>query len=515
MVVPAHDQRDFDFAKKYDLPVKAVISPDHEEELLPNHCGVAYEGEGTLVDSGEFSGLPSEIACRRITEWLEKEGLGRETVSYKLRDWVFSRQRYWGEPIPLIHCPKCGVVPVSENQLPVELPYVEKYEPAGTGESPLATIKDWVNVACPKCGRPAKRETDTMPNWAGSCWYFLRFADPHNDKAVFDFAKVSPSEPLATLNQPLQPAGGWLPVDWYLGGAEHAVLHLLYARFWVKAMFDLGLVKFKEPFLRLRGVGMVQGEDGRKMSKSYGNVVNPDDVIEAFGADTLRIYEMFMGPFSQAINWNTSGVEGAHRFLKKIWTLVNSGSSGSSVTSGPSPLRRHLHRLIKKVGEDIESLKFNTAIAAMMEFLNDVVAHNQNDVVANFSSRPDGCGLSVEEWGIFLRLLAPFAPHITEELWQRLNSNSVVAQFTARSSVHSQPWPSCDPKLLEEEEVTIIVQVDGKVRGRLKVKKDTARAELRILAEQSSNVRRFLSGRRVKEMYLVPNRLINFATEPK
>jgi len=478
MLVPAHDQRDFDFAKKYDLPVKTVISPDH---ISPSaEPSSAYEGEGRLVNSGGFSNLSSVTAKKRIIKWLEEKGRGRQTVSYKLRDWVFSRQRYWGEPIPLIHCPKCGVVPVPEEELPVELPHIEKYEPARTGESPLARVGEWVNVTCPKCGGAAQRETDTMPNWAGSCWYFLRFADPHNNQAVFDLAKVN----------------SWLPVDWYLGGAEHAVLHLLYARFWVKAMFDLGLVNFEEPFLCLRGVGMVQGEDGRKMSKSYGNVVNPDDVVGAFGADTLRVYEMFMGPFGQAINWNTKGVEGAHRFLKKVWGLVDQSLTSSNAplasSKNSSPeIKRRLHRLIKKVGEDIENMKFNTAIAAMMEFLNDVVA--------NFSSR-----LSAEEWGIFLRLLAPFAPHITEELWH----------LSSRSSIHLQPWPSFDSALLEEKEVIIIVQVDGKVRGRLEVKKGIARAKLRKLAEQQPNVTKFLSERVVKKAYVVDDRLINFATEP-
>jgi len=319
-------------------------------------------------------------------------------------------------------------------------------------------------------------------------------------------------------------------VDWYLGGAEHAVLHLLYARFWVKAMYDLGLVNFKEPFLRLRSVGMVQGEDGRKMSKSYGNVVNPDEVVEAFGADTLRLYEMFMGPFSQAINWSPQGVEGAYRFLKKVWNLVlssvpNRTSSNAPFESFNEPLRTlndpldssntsseeihyYLHRLIKKVGEDIEAIKFNTAIAAMMEFLNEVQAQISADSVGT-----DSRGLSVEEWGIFLRLLAPFAPHITEELWSRFSVPT--SNFQLPTSIHSQPWPSYDPRLLEEEEVIIIVQVDGKVRDRLTVKKDTARAELRLLVEQSPNVKRFLAGRRVKEIYLVKNRLVNFATEPK
>ncbi len=500
MLVPAHDQRDYEFAKKHDLPVKTVISP--ASPATPAPPSEAYEGEGILVDSGEFSGLPSETARGRITEWLEEKGLGRQTVSYKLRDWVFSRQRYWGEPIPLIHCPKCGVVPVPEEDLPVGLPYVENYEPAGTGESPLAAIKDWVNVVCPKCGGRAKRETDTMPNWAGSCWYFIRFAQ--NQKSKIKNQKLEEIWKQATGGKE-SASGGWLPVDWYLGGAEHAVLHLLYARFWVKAMSDLGMVSFKEPFLRLRLVGMVQGEDGRKMSKSYGNIVNPDDVVRAFGADTLRIYEMFMGPFSQAIDWNTSGVEGAHRFLKKVWALVQdqdvAATHASPVAAGPwpaKPLLRSLHRLIKKVGEDIEAIKFNTAIAAMMEFLNEVQA--------------DEVGLPAEEWGIFLRLLAPFAPHITEELWTEELWQKITP---GQSSVHSQPWPSYDPALLEEEEVTIIVQVDGKVRDRLRVGKDTEGTELRNLAEQKPNVKRFLSGRRIKEVYVVQNRLVNFATEPK
>jgi len=514
MLVPAHDQRDFEFAKKYELPIKIVV--DHASVSSSSRAlSEAFEGEGILVNSGEFSGLPTETARRRITEWLEKKGWGRRAVSYKLRDWIFSRQRYWGEPIPLVYCEECakkgitwwdlpeadsfkppkspkdpnlaGWFPVPEEELPLKLPYVEKYEPTGTGEGPLAAIKDWVNTKCPHCGGPARRETDTMPNWAGSCWYFIRFAQKQE-------AQGKKQKLEKEWERAMEEGEKWLPVDWYLGGAEHAVLHLLYARFWVKAMYDLGLVKFKEPFLRLRSVGMVQGEDGRKMSKSLGNVVNPDDVVEAFGADTLRVYEMFMGPFGQAINWSTSGVEGAHRFLKKVWTLSQNSQDSSNAT--PISLKRKLHRLIKKVGEDIENIKFNTAIAAMMEFMKEM---------SNVK-----CQMSNEDWGIFLRLLAPFAPHITEELWSKLPKSPKHP-----NSIHQQPWPSYDPQLLEEEEVTIIVQVDGKVRDRLRVKKDTARAKLYDLASRRPNVKRFLSGRRVKEMYLVKNRLINFATEPR
>ncbi len=481
MLVPAHDQRDYDFAKKHDLPIKTVISPNH---ISPStEPPSAYEGEGILIDSGDFSGLPSETARGRITEWLEERGLGRKTVSYKLRDWCVSRQRYWGPPIPMINCPKCGWVSVPEKDLPLKLPYLEDFQPKGVGASPLAQFKDWVEVSCPNCGGEARRETDVSDTFLDSAWYFLRYPSTGSRQVPFD--------PEITKK--------WLPVDMYIGGPEHTVLHLMYSRFVTMAFKDFGLIDFEEPYKKFFAHGFIT-KDGAKMSKSKGNVVIPDEYIKAHGADTLRMYLMFMGPFSQGGDFNDAGIEGITRFLKKVWTLAQDQdvavTHASPVAAGPWPAR-HLHRLIKKVGDDIEALKFNTAIAAMMEFLN---------VVANFSSRPDEGGMGAEEWGIFLRLLAPFAPHITEELWSSIKH---------QTSVHLQPWPHYDPKLLEEEEVTIIIQVDGKVRDRIKIQKDTARAELRNLVERRPNVRRFLAGRIIKEVYVVPNRLVNFATKPK
>ncbi len=507
MLVPAHDQRDYEFAKKYDLPIRTVVSPDGPD--LPSLPSETYEGEGTLVDSGEFGGLPSETARERITEWLEEEGLGRKTVSYKLRDWCVSRQRYWGPPIPMINCKKCGFVPVPEEDLPVVLPHLEDFQPEGLGKSPLAQLEDWVRVSCPKCGGSAQRETDVSDTFLDSAWYFFRYPSVSFEDRPFDKEATSK----------------WLPVEMYIGGAEHTVLHLMYSRFVTMAFKDFGLIDFEEPYKRFYAHGLIT-KNGAKMSKSKGNVVIPDEYIEAYGADTLRMYLMFLGPFDQGGDFSDAGIEGIRRFLKKVWVL------GQNLPKDPKPpkdsneIGRNLHRLVKKVGEDIESLKFNTAIAAMMEFLNEV---QKAQVI-----------MQKQEWGIFLRLLAPFAPHIAEELWHRLEARGwkleagqeagnsklekssiqhpasfQVSSIQPPTSVHLQPWPKYNPKLLEEAEVTIIVQVDGKVRDRLKVKKDTARADVRNLAKQNPNVRRFLSGRRVKEMYFVPNRLINFATEAR
>jgi leucyl-tRNA synthetase len=477
MVVPGHDQRDFDFAKKYGLSLKTVIKPLKPLKPL-NSPSRAFEEDGILVNSGEFSGLTSEEGRKRITARLEQKGWGRKAVSYHLRDWVFSRQRYWGEPIPLVYCSKCGdkngVVPVPEKDLPVKLPHIKNYEPTGTGESPLATIKAWVNTRCPVCGGPARRETDTMPNWAGSCWYFLRFCDPKNDKAPF-------TKSLADF---------WHPVDWYLGGAEHAVLHLLYARFWAKAFYKLGLVSFGEPFLRLRSVGMVLGEDGRKMSKSFGNVVNPDEVVRQYGADTLRIYEMFLGPWEQAVNWDTRAMSGAKRFLDRVFRLVSLSDPPDPPDFPDSSLRSHLHRLIKKVGEDTEGLKFNTAIAAMMEFVN--------------AWSTATAGLSLTDKKKFLLILAPFAPHLTEELWQRIDLPDLACRQEGSpdfpesfSSVHQQSWPSFDPKLVVEEKVVVIVQINGKLRDRLLVSAASASNKEKIvaLALSSPKVQSYLTFR--------------------
>ena len=468
MGVPAHDQRDWDFAKKHQLEIVEVV--------LGGKVGKkAYSGEGKLINSAKFSNLASLKARKEILSSLGKKGLGKKAVQYHLRDWVFSRQRYWGEPIPLVYCDRCGdkngVVPVPFGNLPVKLPYVEKYQPTGTGESPLAGLGDWVKTKCPKCGGPAKRETDTMPNWAGSCWYFLRFADPDNKKAPFSKEK----------------AADWLPVDWYLGGAEHAVLHLLYSRFWIKAFKKMGLVDFNEPFKRLRNVGMVWAEDGRKMSKSLGNVVNPDEVVKKFGADTLRVYEMFMAPFGQPIAWNGEGVWGAYRFLGRVFRAYQEKGRIGEKTS--PKLKSNLHRLIKKVGEDIVALKGNTAVAAMMEFLS--------------LWKKEG-PLSKEDAGIFAQILAPFAPHFSEELWCQV--------LGKKFSVHQQSWPKFDPQLIKEETVVIIIQVGGKVRGQLKAKSSQASERLQVetAAKKAENVARHLKGKKIKKVVFVPGRLINF-----
>jgi leucyl-tRNA synthetase len=464
MVVPAHDYRDYDFAKRYGLEIREVISGgDISQE--------AFVDYGKLVNSGQFNGLKSQEAIKKITEWLVKKKLGKKNVAYKLRDWVFSRQHYWGEPIPIIHCQKCGVVPVPENDLPVELPYVKKYQPTGTGESPLAVIKEWVEVKCPKCGGPGKRETDTMPNWAGSNWYFLRYLDPENDKEFAGRKKID----------------YWMPVDLYNGGMEHTTLHLLYSRFIYKVLFDLGFVPDSEPYKRRHSHGMVLAEDGRKMSKSFGNVVNPDDIINKFGADTLRLYEMFMGPFEQIINWNTDGVEGCWRFLNRVWRLVKENVKKQKTPPG---LLIKLHQTIKKVTDDLEEMKFNTAVASMMEFINDWT----------------GKFLNPKEGELFVRTLAPFAPHLAEELWCEV--------LTKKFSVHQQDWPKYEPKLIKEEKTTVIIQINGKLRSQIQLETTQVKNQEKVqgLAEKQENVIKYLQGKKVKKVVFIPGRIINFVT---
>jgi leucyl-tRNA synthetase len=473
--VPGHDRRDFEFAQEFDLPViRVVVGPDGD--TLPiTRIEQVQEEKGTMVNSEFLNGLDIHEATQKIMDFLEEKGWGKRTITYKLRDWVFSRQRYWGEPMPLIHCKKCGIMPVPENELPVELPFVESYEPTGTGESPLAAISEWVETRCPKCGGEARRETDTMPNWAGSCWYFLRFVDPENRKAPFSNRLID----------------YWLPVDWYLGGAEHAVLHLLYARFWVKVFHDLGLLSFSEPFYRLRNVGMVLAPDGRKMSKSLGNVINPDDVVKNFGSDTLRVYEMFMGPFDQTINWSTQGVNGAFRFLNRVWRIYSDGKIKEDKEN--LEVTRALHRLIKKVSEDIEDIKFNTAIAAFMEFVN--LLYKQKSI-----------GRRTLE--ALVLLLSPFTPHLCEELWFTLNPKPYT--LDPDYSVHKQPWPKFDPKLAVEEKVTIVIQVNGKLRDKIEVESGTSKDKVLKLAKVSPKTQKHLSGKKIKKTIFVENRLINF-----
>lgn len=469
MAVPAHDQRDFEFANKYGLPVKEVLKNEGESKFPKE----AFEGEGTLVESGQFSGLQSREALDKITKFLAKKGLGKKTVSYKLRDWVFSRQHYWGEPIPIIICEEHGFVPVPEENLPVELPYVKKYQPTETGESPLAAVKEWVNVSCPVCGKQARRETDTMPNWAGSSWYYLRYVDPKNSKQFAESRKLN----------------YWLPVDWYNGGLEHTTLHLLYSRFWHKFLFDLALVTTSEPYAKRTSHGAVLGPDGQRMSKSRGNVINPDDVVAEFGADTFRVYEAFIGPFQQMISWDPKGVLGVRRFLDKVWKTQQAISNKQLAISNKQ-LMRKLHQLIKKVEEDTFSLKFNTAVAAMMEWLGELSDKNYE--------------LSVEDWKLFLRVLAPYAPHLAEELWQSTRE---------KESIHLQPWPKYDPELVIEETVTIVVQVDGKFRGKLDMPAGAKEDRVIKLAKELENIKHHLAGKKVAKTILVPDNLVNFVTE--
>jgi leucyl-tRNA synthetase len=466
MAVPAHDERDYAFAMKYKLPVVRVIEPSDVQvgETMP------YTGEGVLVDSGNHSGQDTAPARNAIVEHLQMAGYGRQATTYKLRDWVFSRQRYWGEPIPIIHCAKCGIVPVPEADLPVLLPDVEHYEPTGTGESPLAGIADWVNVKCPTCPNMARRETNTMPQWAGSSWYFLRFADPrNNDVLASDSA----------LRQ-------WPQVDMYVGGAEHAVLHLLYARFWTLALHDAGVVPWREPFSRLRIVGLVRGEDGQKMSKSRGNVVNPDEVIDRYGADVLRIYVMFMGPFDASVAWDTSSIAGVARFLERVWKLATDHSHSDKP---PSPeMLVALNRTIKRVSEGIEQFKFNTAIAALMEFLNtlDKTAELPRGVVETY-----------------VTLLHPFAPHMMAEAWQVLGH---------KDSIRTAAWPAFSSDLLNQAPRTIAIQVNGKVRGSVVVPPDVAQAYVEEQARAVASVARHLADQDVVKVVYVPGRLLNFVT---
>ncbi len=499
MAVPAHDERDFEFAKKFKLPIIEVISPDGK----PHRLQEAYINEGILVKSGEFSGLYSKDAKERIITWLAKKKLARKTVHYKLRDWIFSRQHYWGEPIPLVFCESCkrraqnskhkkefnrgelvnpGWIAVPEKDLPIKLPYVEKYQPTGTGESPLANIKGWVHTKCPKCGGPAKRETDTMPNWAGSSWYFLRYLDPQNNKAFVDPKKLR----------------YWMQVDWYNGGMEHTTLHLLYSRFWYKFLYDIGLVPQDEPYRKRTSHGMVLGEDGRKMSKSFGNVINPDDVVKAYGADTLRMYEMFMGPMEEMKPWGTKGIIGLYRFLGRVWVVANElktkNEKWKRKTENLKPnesIERLRHKTIKKVTEDIDGFRFNTAISALMEYTNGI------SLMANRVS-PTNLQLAIRH---LLVLLAPFAPHITEELWQGVLGN--------KRSIHLEPWPKYEKKLIETESVVVVIQVNGRVRDQVMVEKGKTEEEIKAIVIVRDKVRKYIDKREIKRVVYVPDKLIN------
>ncbi|MCX7779179.1 MAG: leucine--tRNA ligase [Patescibacteria group bacterium] len=500
MVVPAHDERDFEFAKKYNLPIKEVVAGGDISQK-------AYTGYGRLINSDQFSGLSSQEAIEKITHWLEQKGLGQKSVQYKLRDWIFSRQHYWGEPIPLIFCKNCkklvenfntqfsntqqiqnskfkiqnfskgeilnpGWVAVAEKDLPVKLPYLEKYQPSGTGESPLAKIKKWVKTKCPKCGSLAKRETDTMPNWAGSNWYYLAYLVKKNSKFKLKNSKLLKY---------------WLPVDWYNGGMEHTTLHLLYSRFIYKFLFDLGIVPTVEPYQKRTSQGIVLGEDGRKMSKSFGNVINPDEIVKKYGADTLRVYEMFMGPFDETIAWQTKSMIGCFRFLNRIWEIFQEKEK-----FGPSSkkMKIKLHQTIKKVSQDIEMMKFNTAIASLMELIN-------------FWSQPNE-KLSLEESGLFLKILSPFAPHLAEELWQKIGQ---------KKSIFLEKWPRADDSLLQEEKVELIIQINGRIREKIEVPITISKEEAENLAKNREKVKKYLIGQEIKKVIFIPSKLINFVID--
>lgn len=452
MAVPAHDERDHAFAEKFQLPIIPVVSPIHDEQTLP------YANYGKLIDSGEFTGMDSEEAKEAIT----KSVGGTMTSTYRLNDWVFSRQRYWGEPIPIVHCKKCGAVAVPEDQLPVVLPEVEHYEPTGTGESPLANIDEWVNTTCPECNGPGKRETNTMPQWAGSSWYYLRFLDPKNSERFAD----------PTLEKK------WLPVDVYVGG-DHAVRHLIYARFWHKVLFDLKLVSTPEPFSRLEFLGFILAEDGRKMSKRWGNVINPDDIVAQNGADALRVYEMFMSPFENTTAWSTDGLVGAQRFIERVWRLHD-----QLVETTSEETTRELHKTIKKVGEDIEHFKFNTAIAQMMVCVNTAYEH----------------GMTREQYTTFVQLLAPFAPHVCEELWRDVLQNE--------TSVHSTEWPAYDKALLVESHITIAVQVNGKLKGEVEAPVNATQDEILALVATHERLAQYVADP-PKKVIVVPNKLVS------
>ncbi len=532
MAVPAHDERDYAFAQTFGLPIREVVAGGNIAEA-------AFTGDGTLVNSANnevsLNGLSVPEAKRLITAWIERKGIGRATVQYRLRDWLFSRQRYWGEPFPLVHCPRCGVVPLDEKDLPLLLPDLKDFTPTGRPEPPLARAVEWVRTSCPACGGAAERETNTMPQWAGSCWYYLRFIDPHNDQALCDPKK----------------AADWLPVDLYVGGAEHAVLHLLYARFWHKVLYDIGVVPTPEPFQKLVNQGLILGEieyhawfngsgqpvsaehvtdqetDARtgellkavrlnpdqvrkegdrfvwkespeirvtarayKMSKSRGNVINPDSIVAEYGADTLRLYEMFMGPLTQAKPWNMESVEGVHRFLNRVWRMTVDEETGARsaavVEAEPSTDQsRLLHETIQKVTADIESLSFNTAIAAMMTFVNEA---------SRWPTRPSSVLRT------FVLLLSPFAPHLAEELWEKLGGSGSLAH---------EPWPKYDPAWLVRDTVEYAVQINGKVRGRFAAPADADRADLERRARQEPNVARWLEGKMVRKVICVPGRLVN------
>ena len=506
MAVPAHDTRDWEFAKKFNLPIIEVLKSEADVQKQ------AWTEDGLHVNSDFLNGLNKEDAINRMLEFLEEKKIGKKAVNYKLRDWVFSRQRYWGEPIPLIHCPECGTVPVPEEELPLRLPEVKSYQPTGTGESPLAAIDSWVNCKCPKCGGNAKRETNTMPQWGGSCWYYLRYLDPHNQKQF-----CSP-----------EAEKYWMPVDLYIGGAEHAVLHLLYARFWHKVLYDLGVVSTKEPFQRLVNQGMITSfafqranktlvpvdevekrDDGNfyekktgekleqivaKMSKSLKNVVNPDDEIKAYGADSVRMYEMFMGPLTMSKPWSTQGIVGIHRFLEKVWAISEKPISDVDISGKLADeklisARKTFAQTVKKVTADTASLNFNTAISQMMIFINEI-------------SKLDSVPKAI--WQDFVKILSPYAPHLGEELWHKLGNNESIAYVQ---------WPVVNEDFAKDEEKTIVVMINGKLRGKFKAAPDSSDETLRSAAENNEDAKKFLEGKTIVKCVIVKDKLVNFVVK--
>ena len=465
--VPAHDTRDWEFAKKFDLPIIEVVKGGNVQEEAYTDCA-----KGIMVNSGMLDGLTVDEAKKKIIDWLTSEGKGHSKVNYKLRDWVFSRQRYWGEPIPMVYCEKCGYVPIDEKDLPLRLPMVESYEPTDNGESPLAKMTDWINTTCPCCGGKAKRETDTMPQWAGSSWYYLRYMDPHNKNAIAS---------KEALNY-------WSPVDWYNGGMEHTTLHLLYSRFWHKFLYDIGVVPTPEPYAKRTSHGMILGENGEKMSKSRGNVVNPDEIVDEYGADTMRLYEMFIGDFEKAAPWSKASIRGCRRFVERYWNLQSVLIDGDKIRP---ELEGAFNKAIKKVGEDIENIKFNTAIATLMALINDI---------SNVKS------INKEELRIFSILLNPFAPHVTEEVYEACKlGNGILAEAE---------WPEYDESKCVDESVEIVVQVNGKIKAKLNIPVDADKDAVLDLAKNDENVKKAIDGMKIIKEIVVPKKLVNLVVKP-
>ena len=471
MCVPAHDDRDFEFAKKFDIPIIQVIAKDGKE--IQNMTEAYTEASGTMINSGEWNGMESSVLKKEAPHIIEKLGIGRKTVNYKLRDWVFSRQRYWGEPIPIVHCPKCGAVPVPEDQLPLRLPEVESYQPTGTGESPLAAIDEWVNTTCPCCGAPAKRETNTMPQWAGSSWYFLRYVDNKNNKELVSKEK----------------ADKYLPVDMYIGGVEHAVLHLLYSRFYTKFLYDIGAIDFDEPFVKLFNQGMITGKNGIKMSKSKGNVISPDDLVNDYGCDSLRMYELFVGPPELDAEWDDRGIDGVSRFLKRFWNLAL--DSIEKDIPATKEMEKTRHKMVYDITSRLEAFSLNTVVSGFMEYTNKLIAiAKQNDGAVDKET--------IETVTI---LLAPFVPHIAEEIWEKLGHEDSV--------FHAQ-WPAHDEELMKDDEIEVPVQINGKTKAVISIPAEISKED--AIAEGKKAVADKISGNIIKEIY-VPKKIINIVVK--